>query len=78
MKENNQLLMLFKSGIFSLKPTQGKGSKRLTPKQILQRLSIALAQVKAGNISKNYSEKLGKLFIHCINQKKLLKKHIVI
>ena len=70
--------MLFKSGIFPLKPTQGKGLKRLTPKQILQRLSIALAQVKAGNISKNYSEKLDKLFIHCIDQKKLLKKYIVI
>ena len=29
--------------------TEGKGLKILTPKQILQRLSIALAQVKAGN-----------------------------
>ena len=27
--------------------------KRLTPKQMLQRLSIALAQVKAGNTSEN-------------------------
>ena len=30
-----------------------KGIKILTPKQILQRLSIALAQVKAGNTSEN-------------------------
>ena len=30
---------------------QGKGLKILTPKQILQRLPIALAQVKAGNNS---------------------------
>ena len=31
--------------------TSGKGLKILTPKQILQRLPIALAQVKAGNNS---------------------------
>ena len=30
-----------------------KGLKILTPKQILQRLPIALAQVKAGNTSEN-------------------------
>ena len=29
--------------------TQGKGLKILTPNQMLQRLSIALVQVKAGN-----------------------------
>ena len=33
--------------------TEEKGLKILTPKQILQRLPIALAQVKAGNNSKN-------------------------
>ena len=32
---------------------QGKGLKILTPKQILQRLPIALAQVKAGNNSES-------------------------
>ena len=31
--------------------THGKGIKVLTPKQMLQRLPIALVQVKAGNIS---------------------------
>ena len=33
--------------------TKGKGLKILTPKQMLQRLPIALAQVKAGNNSQN-------------------------
>ena len=33
--------------------TEGKGLKILTPKQMLQRLAIALAQVKAGNNSEN-------------------------
>ena len=32
--------------------TSGKGLKILTPKQMLQRLPIALAQVKTGNKSK--------------------------
>ena len=32
---------------------KGTGLKTLTPKQMLQRLSIALAQVKAGNNSEN-------------------------
>ena len=33
--------------------TEGKGLEILTPKQMLQRLPIALAQVKAGNNSEN-------------------------
>ena len=33
--------------------TSGKGLKMLTPKQLLQRLPIALARVKAGNNSEN-------------------------
>ena len=41
----------FKSRIFPIKSTQAKGIKILTLKQMLQRLSAALAQVKAGNTS---------------------------
>ena len=41
----------FKSGLFPLKPTTGTGLKILTPTQMLQKLPIALAQVKAGNNS---------------------------
>ena len=33
--------------------TEGKGLKILTPKQMLQRLPIAIAQVKAGNNSES-------------------------
>ena len=36
-----------------LKATKGIGLKILTPKQLFQRLPIALAQVKAGNNSEN-------------------------
>ena len=36
-----------------IKATKGTGLKILTPKQMLQRLPIALAQVKAGNNSES-------------------------
>ena len=49
--------MLFvRSGIYPIKEKQRKqekGLKLLYPNQMLQRLLIALAKVKTGNISKN-------------------------
>ena len=45
---------------------------------MFQRFPIALAQVKAGNISKNLITKSDKLFILCIEKKKLLKKYTTI
>ena len=47
--------------------TSGKKLKILTPKQLLRRLLIALAQVKAGNNSEIYYMKSEKMFILCIN-----------
>ena len=44
---------------------QGKGLKILKPKQMLSRLPISLAQLKAGNNSK----KLGNYYILCTDQK---------
>ena len=38
--------------------TEGKGLKILTPKQMLQRVPIALAQIKAGNNSQNLLNKI--------------------
>ena len=40
-------MIVMSEGIYKTK--QRTGFKTLTPKQIFQRLSIALAQVKAGN-----------------------------
>ena len=48
---------------------QGKGLKILTPNQMLSRLPISLAQLKAGNISENLKMKLGKYCILCTVQK---------
>ena len=46
-------LNAFKCGIFPIKATQDEGLKLLTPKQMLQRLPIALPQVKSGKTSEN-------------------------
>ena len=53
-----------------MKDKPEKGLKILTPKQMLQRLSIALAQVKAGNTSENVLNKIRKTIYFCIDQKK--------
>ena len=63
-----------------LKATKGTGLKILTPKQMLQRLPIALAQVKAGNNSENLLNEIRQIvysLILCINQKKSLKKYTI-
>ena len=52
-----------------------KGLRILTPKKILQRLPIALAQIKAGNNSKSLLNEIRQII--CINQKKLPKKCII-
>ena len=55
----------------------GTGLKILTPKQMLQRLPIALAQVKVSNNSENSLNETDKLVIFCISQNKSLKKYTI-
>ena len=57
--------------------TKGTGRKILTPKQMLQTLTIALAQVKAGNNSESLLNEIGQTVILCINQSKTLKKYAI-
>ena len=45
---------------------------------MLQRLPIALAQVKAGNTSENLLIDIDRLYICCIEKKKLPKKYTTI
>ena len=52
--------------------------KIITLKQMLQRLPIALVQIKPGNTSENLQNELRQPYILCIEQKKLLKKYITI
>ena len=52
--------------------------KILTPKQMLQRLAIALAQVKAGVKSENLLNEIFQIYMLCIGQNKLLKTYTTI
>ena len=60
------------------KAKYGEELKISSPKQMLQRLSIVPAQVKAGNTSEKLQMKWNKLYILCIEQKKLLKQYMTI
>ena len=51
-------------GTFSIKEKQEKGLKILIPKQMLQRLPIAFAQVKAGNTSENLLNKIRRIIYY--------------
>ena len=57
-----------------IKATKGTGLKILTPKQMLQRLPIALAQVKAGNNSKNLLNEIRQIVYSLYQSKKITKK----
>ena len=64
----------FKSGLFSLKSTTGTRLKVLTPKQMLQRLPIALAQVKAGNNSESLLNEIRQIVYSLYQSKQITKK----
>ena len=54
--------------------TKGKGLKILTPKQMLQRLPIALAQVKTGNISESLLNEIRQIVYSLYQSKQITKK----
>ena len=54
--------------------TKGTGLKILTPKQMLQRLPIALAQVKAGNNSENLLNEIRQIIYSLYQSKEITKK----
>ena len=54
--------------------TQGTGLKILTPKQMLQRLLIALAQVEAGNNSENLWNEIRQIVYSLYQSKEITKK----
>ena len=61
---------------YSAKQNETKGTrlKILTPKQMLQRLSIALAQVKAGNNSQNLLNEIRQIIYSLYQSKEITKK----
>ena len=54
--------------------TEGKGLKILTPKQMLQRLPIALAQVKAGNNSESLLNEIRQIIFSWNQSREITKK----
>ena len=56
------------------KPQKGKGIKILTPKQMLPRLPIGLAQVKAGNTSANLLNEIRQIIYSLHRAKGITKK----
>ena len=54
--------------------TKGIGFKVLTPKQMLQRLPIALAQVKAGINSESLLNEIGQVIYSLYQSKQISKK----
>ena len=54
--------------------TKGKGLKVLTPKQMLQRLPIALAQLKAGNNSESLLNEIRQIVYSLYQSKQITKK----
>ena len=57
------------------KTKQGKGLKILTPKQMLQWLPVALAQVKASNNSQSLLNKIRQIVYSLYQSKKKQKKN---
>ena len=53
--------------------SKGTELKILTPKQMLQRLPIALAQVKSGNNSESFLNKIRKIVYSLYQSKQIIK-----
>ena len=56
------------------KAKYGRGIKILTPKQMLQRLTITLSQVKAGNTSENLLNEIRQIIYSLHRAKEITKK----
>ena len=59
------------------KAGKGTGLKILTPKQVLQRLPIALAQVKVGNNSESLLNEIRQIVYSLYQSKQITKKYTI-
>ena len=75
-KGREMVLTAFKSGIFqvSKESQEGEGVKILTPNQMLKRLPIALAQIKAGNNSESLLNEIRQIVYSLYRSKEITKK----
>ena len=74
-KHRKKMLEMFNhlGEVFNGRPTEGNGLKVLTPNQMLSRLPITLAQLKAGNNSEKLKNEIRKLLYSSYRSKKLTK-----
>ena len=70
------LMILEAKGKAAEEPTKGKGLNVVTLKQMLQRLPIALAHVKAGNTSENLLDEIRQMIYSLHLSKKKKKKKV--
>ena len=56
---------------------ESKGLKKLTPNQMLKRLPIDLAQVKAGNNSESLLNEISQIVYSLYRSKKITKKYTI-
>ena len=66
------------SKVSPLKPAQGKEIKILSPTQVIQKLRITLAQVKAGGPSENLLDETCHIRYSVLRAKKLLEDYKII
>ena len=76
VQEREMVLTAFKSGIFqvSKESQEGEGLKIVTPNQMLKRLPIAIAQVKAGNNSESLLNEIRQIVYSLYRSKEITKK----
>ena len=73
IQENEKIIDIVEKVIEHDRQNQGQGSKILTPNQILIRLPISLAQLKAGNNSEKLKNEIRQLVYSLYRSKKLTK-----
>ena len=69
-------LTLLKKSLTLIKQQKGKGLKILTPKHMVQRLPIAIAQVITGNTSENLLNEIRQIIYSLYRVKEITKKNI--
>ena len=85
VKGREMVLTAFKSGIFQVSKesqedegvNEGEQIKILTPNQMLKRLPIALAQVKAGNNSESLLNEIRQIVYTLYRSKEITKKYTI-
>ena len=72
-KTPKKVVNIFKKSLILMNKKKDKGIKTLTPKQTLEKLSVALAPVKASNTSANLLNEMRQIIYSSYREKELTK-----